>query len=125
MKLVGKIGAVAILIFCSAVWAQGFSVKDLQCEYRVNPLGVDSEKPRFSWVIESEKRGFIQGAYRVLVASSRENLAAGKGDLWDSSKVKSNQSVNVVYGGKKSAERDAVLVEGAGVGQKREKIGVE
>jgi len=102
MKLAGRILAITVVVmFCSAVWGQEFSVKDLRCEYRVNPLGVDSEKPRLSWVIESEKRGFVQGAYRVLVASSRENLAANNGDLWDSKKVKSNQSVNVVYGGKK------------------------
>lgn len=102
MKLLGKIGAVAaVVILCSTVWGQGFSVKDLRCEYRVNPLGVDSKKPRLSWVIESEKRGFIQGAYRILVASSRETIAAGNGDLWDSGKVKSNQSVNVVYDGEK------------------------
>ena len=100
MKLLSRIG-LAVITFCNVVFAQGFSVKDLRCEYRINPLGVDSEKPRLSWVIESEKRNFLQGAYRILVASSKENLAAGKGDLWDSSKVNSNQSVNIVYNGKK------------------------
>jgi hypothetical protein len=46
----------------------------LRCEYRVNPMGIDSTEPRLSWLLESigqEERGQIQSAYRILVASSR------------------------------------------------------
>ena len=38
-------------------------------------------------------------AYRVLVASSPEKLAKQQGDLWDSGKVASADSVNVAYAG--------------------------
>jgi alpha-L-rhamnosidase len=79
---------------------------DLRCEYLVNPLGIDVARPRLSWVIEGVRpgdRGLKQSAYRILVASTRQALDAGTGDLWDSGKVASDQSVQVVYGGKSLA----------------------
>ena len=75
------------------------SVGDLTVEYRTNPLGIDTTAPRFSWRIQSEIRGQKQTAYRVLVASAPEKLANDRGDLWDSGKVSSDQSVLVPYGG--------------------------
>ncbi|MCX6873131.1 MAG: family 78 glycoside hydrolase catalytic domain [Verrucomicrobia bacterium] len=85
-------------------------VRGLRCEYRDNPLGIDVEKPRLSWVMEdlkseilnpkSENRGQKQTAYQVLVASAPELLAKDKGDLWDSGKVASDQSILVEYAGK-------------------------
>jgi alpha-L-rhamnosidase len=79
---------------------------DLRCEYLVNPLGIDVARPRLSWVIEGVRpgdRGLKQSAYRILVASARQSLDAGTGDLWDSGKVASDQSAQVVYGGKSLA----------------------
>jgi alpha-L-rhamnosidase len=78
---------------------------DLRCEYLVNPLGVDTRVPRLSWRSEvrdqkAEIRGLKQTAYQILVASSEELLKQDKGDLWDSGKVASDQSVNVEYAGK-------------------------
>jgi len=72
---------------------------DLRCEYRVNPLGIDVLLPRLSWNIKSNERGQKQGSYQVLVASSEEKLAKNRGDLWNSGKIESDQSVHVVYGG--------------------------
>ena len=75
----------------------------LRCEYRVNPLGIDVLHPRLSWVLESirlDERNQRQTAYQILVASNEENLQANKGNLWDSGKVESDQTVHIVYGGK-------------------------
>ena len=74
---------------------------DLRCEYRLNPLGIDNTSPRLSWKIVDPKntRGQKQTAYQVLVASSAENLDKNHGDLWDTGKQSSEQSVNVVYNG--------------------------
>jgi alpha-L-rhamnosidase len=76
----------------------------LRCEYLENPLGIDSGKPRLSWVnAESRRqdaRGLKQVAYQVLVASSEKLLKKNVGDLWDSGKVESDQSIHVVYAGK-------------------------
>src|SRR5512146_436029 len=61
----------------------------LRCEYLTDPLGIDIGAPRFSWVLEHSQRGEIQTAYQVLVASRRELLSRGHGDVWDSSRVAS------------------------------------
>ena len=77
----------------------------LRVRTRKNPQGIDAEKPRLSWVIEdrgrrTKDRGQKQTAYQVLVASSEALLKKDKGDLWDSGKVASDQSIQVEYAGK-------------------------
>jgi alpha-L-rhamnosidase len=71
----------------------------LRCESRVAPLGVDTVQPRLSWVIESKARAQRQTAYRILVASTEKILAAEQGDFWDSGKVASNETLEIVYAG--------------------------
>ena len=80
---------------------------DLRCEYLRNPLGIDMLQPRLSWKLESleQARGVTQTSYRVLVADSPEVLAEDEGNLWDSGKVDSHQSSQVVYAGKPLASR--------------------
>lgn len=79
--------------------------KNLRCEYLVNPLGIDAASPRVSWILDSNQRGEKQTAYQILVASSPENLQNGEGDLWDSDKVNSDASSQIVYAGKKLGSR--------------------
>ncbi len=77
--------------------------RQLRCEYRVNPQGIDVNEPRLSWVltpVNPKARGLKQSAYRILVASSEAALRANTGDLWDSGKTSSADSVHVVYRGK-------------------------
>ena len=92
------------------------AVVDLRCEYLNNPLGIDVARPRLSWKIadvqskttnqKSEMpRGVQQTAYQVLVASSEELLKIDRGDLWDSGKVESDQSIQVEYAGKPPESR--------------------
>lgn len=76
------------------------SPANLSCEYLRDPLGIDVAKPRLSWTFSSDRRGEVQTAYQVLVASSEELLTADRGDLWDSGKVESDQSALVEYAGK-------------------------
>jgi alpha-L-rhamnosidase len=74
----------------------------LRCEYRTNPAGLDTAKPRLSWqlsVPDAKRRGVRQTAYQVVVASSAERLAATQGDLWDTGKVESSQSIQLEYAG--------------------------
>lgn len=75
-------------------------IDSLRCEYLNNPLGIDSENPRLSWVLRSEVRGVEQIGYQILVASDQAALKKNTGDLWDSGKVISDQSVQVEYAGK-------------------------
>ncbi len=77
------------------------NIVNLRCEYKVNPLGVDIEQPRFSWNLSSSSRGVVQTAYEVFVASSAEKLAENTADVWDSKKVASDKSIHIYYDGSK------------------------
>ncbi len=74
-------------------------ISHLRCEQQVDPLGVGTQEPRLSWWLVSDQRGARQTAYQVLVASSLSALKSGKGDLWDSGKKSSDQSVLVPFKG--------------------------
>ncbi|MGN6556035.1 MAG: family 78 glycoside hydrolase catalytic domain [Verrucomicrobiota bacterium] len=90
-------GAVLLMAFrCAA----GVEVQNLRCEYNEDPLGIDQPAPRLSWQLDSNERNQHQTAYRVLVASSADLLNRGQGDLWDSGRVPSDQSIQVHYAGK-------------------------
>jgi alpha-L-rhamnosidase len=75
------------------------TLTNLRCEMLVDPLGIDITNPRLSWEIHSKKRGIVQKAYHIIVSSSLAKLTSDKGDLWDSGKILSGESVHVVYGG--------------------------
>lgn len=83
--------------------AAGIVPQGLRCEYRVNPVGIDVTDPRLSWILAAanpKARGLSQKAYRILAASSENALRANDGDLWDTGKVDSAESIHVVYRGK-------------------------
>lgn len=73
-------------------------IENLKVEYRRNPLGIEEERPGFSWQMESAKRGQAQSAYRIRVAESRERLEQGS-CVWDSGRVESGQSAGIFYEG--------------------------
>ena len=79
----------------------------LRCEYRVNPEGIGEPAPRLGWELgaTADARGVRQTAYRIMVASSPELLASGQGDLWDTGKVASDATQQIVYGGKPLGSR--------------------
>ena len=91
---------IAYLFSTSFASAADLTVGRLSCEYLDDPVGIDSVAPRLSWWLCSEKRGQVQTAYQILVASNVERLAADEGDLWDSGRVKSDQATHVEYDGK-------------------------
>lgn len=74
--------------------------RNLRCEYLENPLGVDVPQPRFFWVLEHSERGEVQAAYQIVVAASGGALDRNEGDQWDSGKVPSDESIQVVYAGR-------------------------
>lgn len=78
-------------------------VVELRCEYRHNPLGIDEVQPRLSWQLEALSAGarsLKQSAYHIIVASTENSAAAGHGDLWDTGRVATDQSTQIVYNGK-------------------------
>ena len=72
-------------------------VGDLRVERLVNPLGLDVQRPRFSWIVTSPARGTQQTAYQILVATNERQL--DKPDIWDSGKVPSQDNAFIPYQG--------------------------
>ncbi|MBS1703200.1 MAG: family 78 glycoside hydrolase catalytic domain [Armatimonadetes bacterium] len=88
-----------LTVVVSSMLMKSVSVLNLRCEYQTSPSLVDVARPRLAWQLQSAERGLRQTAYQILVASSVEALKKGKGDLWDSGKVKSDESIQVPYAG--------------------------
>ncbi len=85
----------------SSLWPTG-----LKCQWNVNPPAINSTHPRLSWLLDSSQRDQSQTAYQILVSSSPSELAADTGDLWNSGKVDSSQTLDIRYEGKPLASRD-------------------
>ncbi len=95
---------VALLSFCfcllhASLFAAGLVPVKLTCEYVVNPLGIDTREPRFSWQFASDVVNGKQSAYEVIVAGSASVIARSEGDVWASGKVTSSNSINIPYAG--------------------------
>jgi alpha-L-rhamnosidase len=71
----------------------------LRCEYLVNPLGLDTPRPRFSWYLKHDKRGEAQFAYQLVISSTLDNARAERGDIWDSGQHESGDNFQVEAGG--------------------------
>lgn len=56
---------------------------------------ITDARPRFSWIVNDRSRDAVQSAYEITVSSS----AQGNGELWDSGKIASDQSISVPYAG--------------------------
>lgn len=91
-------GAALVLAACETGTSPA-GIYDLQCEGMENPLGIDRVQPELQWKISDERRGAAQTAWQVLVASTPQLLDKDQGDLWDSGKTESSQSVHVTYQG--------------------------
>src|SRR5271156_1606711 len=74
------------------------ALRDLRCEYKVDPLGIDVRKPRLSWELVSAEKGVVETSYQVRVAGSEAELAKGK-VIWDSGTQTSDASIQVEYAG--------------------------
>lgn len=88
-----------LALFTSLSAMAKVDVSNAKTENMSNPLGLDTNQPRFSWQITSDKKDVVQTAYEILVASSLDNLKADKADLWNSGKVASADQLWIAYGG--------------------------
>ena len=101
----------ALLIFITLVFSRCKSpVSDLhptnlRCEYLDDPIAIDETAPRISWELQANGRNRAQTAYQVLVASTAELLAKDYGNLWNSGKVTSDETINLSYRGGKLSSR--------------------
>ena len=96
-KFLAILWALLPLTISAQVYVGGMRVENLP-----NPLGIDTNTPRFSWLIGDhyKDKGVYQKAYHIIVASSYEKMKAGEGDLWDTGWVESDEQLWIPYGGK-------------------------
>ena len=97
---------VDLLLNADKVWENGLpaglSLQQAKQSSKTYQMArIANQNPYFSWVITDNSPGSFQTAYRILVASSAENLKANKGDVWDSGKVLKNQQTGIIYSGRK------------------------
>jgi alpha-L-rhamnosidase len=90
-------GFLAVALLAPTTEAQSFHLERLRTEYSTNPLGIDEPTPRLSWILHSDRRGTMQTAYEIRVASNPADLA--RKPTWSSGKVASDESANRAYGG--------------------------
>jgi alpha-L-rhamnosidase len=72
---------------------------ELRVDNQKTPLGIDDPAPRFSWQLLDPAQGARQTAFQIQVASRAELLRQGNADLWESGRIASDRSLNVVYAG--------------------------
>lgn len=75
---------------------------DLKCEHSVNPLGVDSEAPRFSWMIPQNSNAKKQSYYQIFVGTDSLGIVNNRSLVWNSGKIESDDNL-VVYKGEELA----------------------
>ena len=100
------IGEMIEIPFGNGPVTAAINVDDLRCEYLRDPLGIDTVQPRLSWIVTSDKRGEKQTAYQILVASSEKMLGEDHGDVWDSGKVVSDETIQINYEGRPLSSRE-------------------
>lgn len=102
--LISLFGLTLIIISCNA---DNINIKVVNptCENRIEPLGIDALHPHLGWELISTFRNKKQFAYQILVSDSKKTLADSIGNLWDTKKVISNQSIQIEYKGKQLSSR--------------------
>ncbi len=88
----------AITAFLTLLPAGAQEITRLTTEYMDRPMGIDVKQPVFGWQMQSDRYGAAQTAYRIVTATSKENLENGT-YTYDSGTVNSPASVCIKYNG--------------------------
>ena len=94
MKNFIKILLLTIAISSCNNSSKDFVITDLRTEYMCNPIGVDSDSPRFSWKLDKGN----QSSYQIVVGIDSIAVSNGEGKVWNSDKVESDD-ILVDYAG--------------------------
>ena len=106
--LVGNLLLVLSFFSCQAPEMRVF---DLRTDYLTNPVAIQANFIWLGWkldVCNGKNRNKMQSAYQILVASDSLLLFDDIGDLWDSGKVNSSQSQQILYKGRALVSRQHV-----------------
>lgn len=58
-----------------------------------------NKRPTFGWQLHSDQPGTVQSAYHIIIGQNGTAIEQGSGDTWDSGKVESSESTNIIYDG--------------------------
>jgi len=97
----GLVVLITVIYFTGCNSFPGTKVDKMTVEHLSNPLSVDVAKPRFSWQLESSQGDVHQLAYQIVVAEDSDELEKENGLLWNTGKIESAQSVNILYNGRR------------------------
>ncbi len=100
VKMSKNLLLILLLFLFACNKSQDIRVEDLRVEYMINPIGVDTHVPRFSWQLVSRERNVNQQACRIIVAETLSDINNEDGAIWDSDKLISGDAVNIEYEGK-------------------------
>ncbi len=64
-----------------------------------NTVEIKTKQPHLGWMLKSGTNNTLQTAYQIIVADNKDNILNNTGNVWDSGKVLSNESVNIKYEG--------------------------
>ena len=74
-------------------------IRKLRVQNMIDPLGIDTEHPLFSYLLEAEEKNQTQTACQILAASGEELLKRNIGDLWDSGRMEETRNFGIAYQG--------------------------
>lgn len=74
----------------------------LRCSQFSNPVGLHTRRPEFSWELVGVD---FQKAWRIIVGEKQEEIAQGRGNLWDSGWQEGGETAFIPYEGTSLASR--------------------
>ncbi len=88
----------ALLFLFIASESQDLTVKELACDHKINPIGIDNPKPKLSWKIYGTGNSIMQSSYSIRVAT--DSKFSAQTIVWETGKVDSDESILCSYGGR-------------------------
>ena len=95
-----RIVAPFLALFMIIQGAMGSDLTGFRVCRMTEPAGI-LRTAQFSWQTSSKEPNVQQMSYRIRVATSRDELKAGRNLLWDSEQTSSDESVNIPYQGRR------------------------
>ena len=93
MKPIPFFGLLLLLLIGIQTQAQQSQPINLQCEYLVNPIGIDAPAPRLHWQLSDIRQEARQTAYQVIVGTDSMLVSRANGNSWVSKKKKSAEQL--------------------------------
>jgi len=92
--LITALAVCLALLSCDREAEAPYRLTDLRVDYMETPLGIDTQTPRFSWKMASDRYDQCQTAFQLVVTEQPDGRV-----VYDSGECLSGVSVGVVYGG--------------------------